>query len=115
MHSPPTVTVAGAVKLDGSPLETGTILFEPRDGATRPAQTTIEAGQYSLEVEPGPKIVRINSQKVVGQEAVYPGDPESPQIDKLEEQVPAQFNSQTTLEQDISAAADDVNFDLTSN
>lgn len=110
----PTVQIKGKVTLDGAPLEKGNIVFEPKDGQGSSAGGAIQNGEYTADVQPGVKIVRITSSKVVGKTKVYPNDPDSPEEDIVEELVPAMFNKQTNLEKEVRSAATDVNFDLSS-
>lgn len=109
---PPTVQIKGKVTLDGTPLEKGSIVFEPKDGKGSSAGGTIQNGEYVADVQPGNKIVRITSSKVVGKKKVYEGDPDSPEEDVVAELVPPMYNNQSTLEKDVGSAKDDVNFDL---
>jgi len=103
--------VQGLVSLNGNPIETGSILFEPKDGKGAPVSAHIADGNYSANVQPGAKIVRIRAPKVVGQELVYPGSKDSPMTDTIEEQIPAAFNRHSQLERDI-VADDTVDFVL---
>lgn len=111
---PATVPVKGKVTLDGTPIENGNIIFEPKDGVGGPAGAEIKGGEYSVNVQPGPKRIRITAQKVVGKKQVYPGSADSPEVDVTEEIVPAKYNTETTLEQDLSKGADNVDFKLES-
>ena len=108
---PATVAVQGLVSLNGDLIETGSILFEPKDGKGAPVSAHIIQGSYSASVEPGAKIVRIRAPKVVGQELVYPGSEDSPMTDTIVELIPASFNRHSELERDI-VADDTVDFAL---
>lgn len=105
-------TVTGKVTLDGQPLEKGTISFEPVDGATSSAEGPIAAGAYSLEVPPGPKLVRISATKVIGQRQVYEGDPNSPVVDNVEQMIPPQYNAASTLNVEIKGGSSQHDFAL---
>ncbi len=53
-QSPPRVAVTGTVTLDGVPMPSGAILFEPIEGAVGPkAAGPIQGGQFSLAVDQG--------------------------------------------------------------
>lgn len=110
----PTIRVFGTVKLDGEPVETGSVLFEPKDAKGAAASATITDGKYETQVEPGIKVVRIRYPKVIGEEPVYPGSKDSPVIDKVAEQIPAKYNSNTELERDLTQVKESVDFDLQS-
>lgn len=110
-----TIPVRGTITLNGGPVETGTILFEPKDAKGAAASATINAGHYEARIEPGIKTVRINYPKVIGKQVVYPGSPDSPIIDKVAEQIPDKYNSRTQLEKDLTEVSAPVDFTLTSN
>lgn len=109
----PTVAIKGAVSLDGKPVEDGVIFFEPKDGKGTVTTAQISDGNYEIQVEPGVKTIRINYPKVIRSEPIYKGTPNSAMMDVTEEQIPAKYNSATTLEKDLSKAADDIDFKLT--
>jgi hypothetical protein len=107
----PKYDVSGEVTLQGQPLQSGTVSFFPADGQGPTAGAVITAGRYTAEVPPGPKKVEIRSPKVVGQRKLFDA-PDSPTSDITEEQVPAKYNTQTTLTADIQDDRDDLNFNL---
>jgi hypothetical protein len=110
--SRPTVEIKGKVTLDGTPIEKGFISFESQGGQGSVQAAPIESGAYVAKVEPGMKRVRITAPKVVGNKKVYEGDPASPEEEITEETVPAQFNTQSSLEREVKSAAGDVDFEL---
>src|SRR4051812_44474949 len=59
--------VSGSVTLDGQPLKTGIIRFEPTDGKTSTADGRIVDGIFKVSVPPGDKRISISAQKVIGQ------------------------------------------------
>jgi hypothetical protein len=75
------VTVEGDVTFDGQPVEQGTIVFEPADGAGPSAGGSIEAGAYRLSgesgVAPGNKTVRITATRKTGRQ-IEAGPPQPP-------------------------------------
>lgn len=111
---PVTVPIKGKVTLDGKPVEKGTITFEPSDGKGGAYSAAIESGAYATNVELGPKRVRISAVKVIGRRKVYEGSKDSPEEDITQELIPPKYNSESTLDRELKAAAEDVNFDLTS-
>jgi hypothetical protein len=108
------VRVQGEVTLNGNPLRQGAVNFMPADGKGPTAGAEIKEGRYTAEVPLGPKLVQINSPKVVGQKAAYEGAPESPMMDVVEEEIPPRFNVQTILKADVSHEKREHNFKLTS-
>lgn len=109
--------VSGKVNLDGAPLADGTIVFLSADKAapTEPASGKITDGQYSVAVPPGSKIVQITSDKVTGKKKRYEGSPNSPEIDNIEQIIPARYNSKSTMKVDIGAGSQELPpYELTS-
>lgn len=85
--------VSGKVTIDGQPLESGSITFTSADGATPTGGGTIQGGTYTAKVPPGEKVVLVIGYKVVGQEPLYQGVPDSPMRDKLELVTPEAYNA----------------------
>ncbi|MBS0202035.1 MAG: hypothetical protein JSS49_03985 [Planctomycetes bacterium] len=113
-RSPEMFRVSGVIKLDGSPLKTGTINFTPTDGKNQVAGGTVTNGNYSVQVPPGPAKISISSPKVVGTQKAY-DTPDSPTMDIIEEAIPAAYNVDTTLEHNATEAKRDLNFELKSS
>ena len=104
------VNVSGKVTLDGKPLEKGYIMFVSTDtkAATEPASGDIKDGSFSLAVPAGSKIVQITSPKVIGKRKKYKDDPNSPEVDEVEEMIPAQYNKKSKITKDISSSSADL-------
>jgi hypothetical protein len=64
------VTISGKVSVEGEPVETGSIMFTPSDGATSVAGGVVANGQYKVSIPPGKKIVQIRGMKKAGQKEV---------------------------------------------
>jgi hypothetical protein len=78
--------VSGKVTLDGTPVDKGSILFEPADGKTATAGGDIVNGAYSVaNVPPGPKNVKVSVSKKVGEHKAFPDDPNSQMIDDIKD------------------------------
>jgi len=121
-------TVEGTVTLDGQPIESGSIVFEPADGAGPTAGGQIENGKYRLAEEgwvmPGKKIVRIIAIRATGRklDASMPGaegegGPSAPAqlVDELACYIPAIYNEKSTLTCEVVAGkANQHNFELKS-
>ena len=114
-----TGSVSGTVTLDGQPLASGVIQFHPDKDAQgntlrgKVAQATITDGKYKIDADPGVVIginkVMISATKVVGKEKQ-----DGVEIDKLEQYLPAKYNSSTTLSLDVKAGANPKDFQLDS-
>ena len=110
-------TVEGLVTFDGEPVEEGSIVFEPADGAGAAVGGGIVNGQYRLAGENGvpfgKKIVRISATRKTGQQ-VEPM-PGVPLVDEVEQFIPPRYNQNTELTVDISAGDLIQDFPLSSN
>jgi hypothetical protein len=110
-----TVEVKGNVTLDGQPVPSGTISFVAKDGAVQTGGGVIKDGAYVAQTPPGDKWVMILATKVVGQEQVYAGDPNSPMRDVTEQITSPVYNAahQTPLVANIDGPKEGLNFELT--
>ncbi len=111
-------TVRGNVTWDGTPVEQGSILLEPADGAGPIASGTIQSGKYLLAGDiaavPGTKIVRINASRPTGRKVdAGPPAPAGTMIDELE-YVPASYNQKSTLRVQLEAGESTHHFELRS-
>ena len=121
-------TVEGTVTFDGQPVDNGSIVFEPADGAGPTAGGKIEQGKYHLAgeggVTAGKKIVRITAVRKTGRQvegglsgAEGAGGPSAPAgtVDEIEHFIPAIYNQQSTLTCEVVAGeANEHNFELKS-
>lgn len=118
---PPTFRVSGKVTLDGQPVNKGQITFKDAAGQTKSMAAEVQNGAYSFLCTAGQKKIEITSlRKVEGKQHKFggnPGDPIGPNnsADIYEEAIPAVYNTQTTLEQEVkSSGSNQFNFDLKS-
>ena len=100
------VSVSGDVSVTGSPVDQGTIRFEPSDGKGPTDGATIAGGRYTVKLTPGKKNVYIEGHQQVGEEKQNPDDPSSPILPVFEPIVKVQVTA------DIDAGQSDLNFDL---
>ena len=112
-------TVQGNVTFDGKPVEQGSIVFEPADGAGPVAGGTIEKGTYRLAGEggvvPGKKLVRIIAVRPTGRKIeAGPPTPPGTMVDELRPYIPAIYNQQSTLTIEVPAGQVTRNFELVS-
>ena len=106
-------SVTGTVTLEGQPLQAGTIRFMPADGQTATAETTIADGKFSAVVPPGDKKISISAPKVTGKKRMYDAAG-GPEVDVVQELLPAKNNVQTELTLTVSAGPQHKDFPLTS-
>ncbi len=111
-------TVRGNVTLDGTPVEQGSIAFEPADGAGPVAGGTIQNGKYLLAGEsaalPGKKIVRINASRATGRKVeAGPPAPAGTKVDEVV-YVPELYNEKSTLSVQLEAGESSHDFKLRS-
>jgi hypothetical protein len=104
-------TVSGDVTLDGQPLKSGVIHFEPVDGKASPADAVIADGKFKVEMPPGDKRVSISAPKVTGKRKSYDA-PDSPTVDIIQELLPARYNAQSDLTLAVAAGSQQKNYDL---
>jgi hypothetical protein len=114
-----TRVIEGSVTLDGKPLPSGAISFEPTDSLGRPFGGDILDGCYRIEIPPeqahGTSVVRIMSPQPTGRKV--PAGPPAARgatIDEIAEAIPAQYNNKSTLKVDLSTSIAH-NFELSSH
>ena len=111
-------SVEGKVTLDGTPVEKGSISFVPTAGTKGPSVGgTIENGRYSLPSANGPVVgkyrVEIHAPRKTGKQIQAPMAPKGTMTDEVADAAPAQYNSKSTLEKEIKAGKNEIDFDLT--
>jgi hypothetical protein len=104
--------VTGDVKVDGQPLDKGTIRFVATDGGAPTAEADIAAGKFTAAVEPGAKRVEIQAPKVTGRRKMY-DTPESPTVDIVGESLPPRYNADSELTMTVAEGEQEKSFDLT--
>ena len=104
--------VTGTVKVDGKPIERGSISFYPVDGKGQTAGGPITGGTYSVkDVTAGAMKVEVRMPVVVGKKKDYdaPGGKWYPVED---EALPDKYNNQTELRFDVKPGKNEKNWDL---
>lgn len=104
-------TVTGTVTLDGEPLPNVQVLFNP--GTARPSEAiTDESGRYELHY------THESDGAVVGTHQVFISsrhelDDEGNPVSQ-DEAVPAKYNTESTLSEEVTSGHNEINFDLES-
>lgn len=118
---PERASVSGTVKLDGVPVEQGTISFIPTGPKGGPTSgDVIEKGNYSIAATGGPILgdhkVEIRALKKTGKQIKVMPPAVSPTgfVDETVEAVPAKYNSSSTLTQTLKSGHNKFDFDLKS-
>ncbi|MFG0239925.1 MAG: carboxypeptidase-like regulatory domain-containing protein [Gimesia chilikensis] len=104
-------TVSGVVTMDGKPLPAVTVTFTPTEG--RPSNgVTDEEGHYELGY------LRDTMGAVIGTHKVSistPQDAPTPPGQTYKDPIPAKYNAQTTLTEEVKAGDNTIDFKLESN
>jgi hypothetical protein len=108
----------GTVKLDGKPIQQGSILFEPAPGTIgMVAGGSIENGRYELSVEKGPTVgvnrIRISAMPMTAEK------PKTttfvvPSVQPTVDAVAPRFNTTSQLTFEIKAGKNTADFDVAS-
>jgi len=101
------MTIQGAVTLDDTPVENGTISFDPADGNGPTLGGPINGGRYEVKAPAGAagrKVVRIQCFRLTGKK-IWPGPPSPPgtMVDETKQVVPPEYNEKSTLTADLVA------------
>jgi hypothetical protein len=112
-------SIAGAVKLDGKPLERGSILFTPTDGTKGTvAGGEIKNGRYCLDDQRGPSVgqnrVEIRAQRNSGNMVPKPMGAAGEVEPEFVEAIDPRFNSESTLTIEITPGKNTADFNVAS-
>ena len=100
--------VTGMVTFDGTPMPDGYVIFTPEGGGT-PVAGPIQDGNFELLATPGNHRVEIEASRFVGPKNPVMG------LQPREQYVPARYNSESTLHQEVKAQEQNVfDFNLSS-
>jgi hypothetical protein len=111
--------IAGEVKLDGGPLEDGSIIFTPIDGTQgKVAGGPIKNGRYQLSCQGGPTVgmnsVAIRGIRRTGKPARPSRNPLEQGTEEYEEAVAPRFNSASTLKFEVKPGENTADFEVSS-
>lgn len=114
-------SISGAVRLDGKPLEKGSIRLTPTKDARGPLTGgEIKDGRYLLSKDIGPvngwHRVEIHAAKGTGRmvPAPFSSGPNPKMIEEIGEAVAPRFNTESTLEIEIRPGNNTADFDVAS-
>jgi hypothetical protein len=108
---PTTGVVTGAVKVDGSSAQTGSIAFFPVDGKSPTAGAEIIDGEYEATVPLGTAKVEIRVPKVIGERKLY-DTPDSPVKQVMTESLPTKYNDASELMLEVKPGENRQDYDL---
>lgn len=104
--APETVSITGAVSLDGETISKGEIIFRSADGGGGRADAgVIKDGTYTIDSTLGKKTVEIRSMRPVAGAVEQTLETGETGMD-IEQYIPEQFNDKTALTADISSSGD---------
>jgi len=107
-------SVQGRVTFEGQPVDLGNIVFVPEAGEGIKMAAPIEDGKYQIEtkrgVQPGTYLVEISWSKKTGRQ-VPSADP-GIMMDEMQEALPAQYNTETTLRRELQRGENVHDFEL---
>ena len=111
--------ISGEVKLDGRPLEQGSILFTPIEGTKGTvAGGEIANGRYQLSGKAGPTIgwnrIEIRGTRKTGKMVPMPFPARGKMVEEQVEAIPPRFNSGSTLKVEVRPGDNTADFDVTS-
>lgn len=111
-------SVSGTVQLDGKPIEEGSIQFVPSDPNAGPTSgASIRDGKYEISADKGATIgsnkVVIHANRKTGKQVPNAAEP-GKMRDAVEEAIPAEYNSKSTLTADIKPGHNSHDFTLKS-
>lgn len=114
-NGPATFPASGKVTWDGEPLAEGNIIFEDAEGKSASAAGKIVDGEFELQAIAGRKKVVITASREVPGKTAVGGAPDEPPVPAIEQYIPADYNTKTTLEAAVSdSGSNEYQFDLKS-
>ena len=108
-------SVSGTVTFNGQPVDGGVIVFIPEGQGGKQASAPIVDGKFSISSgegpTPGKNRVEITWHKKTGKKVPTPGDPGT-EIDETVQVIPNQFNTGSTLVEEVKPGSNEFKFDL---
>ena len=113
-EGPQRAPVKGKVTLDNEPVDGGTITFKPVNPDGRTASTLIRGGTYEIPEDKGPTLGNYKV-AITWSKPINPPSEENPDAPvPSKEAIPEKFNKETTLEEEIQAGENVLDFELSS-
>jgi len=107
----PRAAVSGKITFDGEPLSQGTITFVPLEEGVA-ASGEITNGQFSIPTEQGPSPgkcrVEVLSFQETGEKVPGISDDASGMTAETKQVIPKEFNTDSTLQEDVAADGENV-------
>ncbi len=102
--------LTGRVTYNGEPIPEGRIQFRALDEGQHAYAGTIENGQYTVRVAPGPTAVEIRASRLIPGKYDESNPGEREPVGEM--YIPEKYNSRTELQVTIDPSAETENFDL---
>lgn len=96
------LSIDGTATWNGQPIQKGYIELQPI-GEGHFASAEIEDGKFTLQTSPGKRLVKVTAEKKIGETPPTDRIPEAKPI--MFQFVPPKYNSESTLEMDISSSS----------
>jgi hypothetical protein len=114
---PLTAEVSGTVRLDGRPIEEGSIQFIPVEGSKGPsAGGVIQDGKYHIPRKKGVTVgtnrVELRAFKNAGTKIQDPTAPPGVRTEARVQAFPPEFNDRSTVVKEIQAGSNAIDFDV---
>jgi hypothetical protein len=106
---PELARVTGKVTLDGEPLSGAVVTFESSDGQVAFGSTN-ESGQYELRFRSGISGAPVGQNTVRIESAL-----DAPPPEDYRDPIPARYNTESTLQENVQSGENVIDFDLSSN
>ncbi|MCA9114497.1 MAG: hypothetical protein KDA79_05385 [Planctomycetaceae bacterium] len=100
--APVTHEVTGTVTFEGEPVPEASMVFEDAAGKERSFGAMVQNGEFSTQMTAGKKKVRITATREVPGKT-EPGPSGEPGVPATEQYIPAKYNTETTLEEEVTA------------
>jgi len=107
--------VHGTVTLDGNPVEGAEVIFTPSGEGASSAGTTDATGAYTLYYSASEEGAVLGSHRVEIFKEVDPGDVDTVGESNTENTIPAKYNIESELTEDVADGDNEINFTLTSD
>lgn len=105
-------TLNGTVTWNGEPLKEGTVNFIPTDGTSSTASAPIKDGRFTVQLPPSKMKLQFSAPKPTGKKKKMYDTPDSPEIEIVDELLPAKYTTDSQITVTIKGGTQDEKFDL---